>query len=122
MTPLQIAAEAWGADMPDWVRAMAVACERTSQAKVAKAIDRSGAVISNILRNKYAANTAHIEERVRGVFLDGRVMCPALGELPVNECQDWRQKAKEFALTNSQRARMYRACGRCPRNRKDHVE
>lgn len=119
MTPLDTATEAWGEGMPDWVRALAVACGKSSQARVAEALGRSGAVVSNILRNKYRADTARIEERVRGVFLDGRVMCPALGELPAHECQDWRGKSRELAMSNALRARMYRACGRCPRNAKE---
>lgn len=104
---------AWGTPVPDWVLVLAQACKRTSQNKVAAELGRSGAVISNVLRNKYAADTTRIEERVRGVFLNGCVMCPALGHLPTQECQDWRDKAATFAPGNPTRTRMFRACRAC---------
>lgn len=122
LTPLDTAVEAWGPELPDWVRALAVACGQSTQVRVAEQLGRSGAVVSQILRRKYPADMARIEERVRGVFLDGRVMCPSLGELPVHECQDWRTKARAFVPSNALRARMYRACMGCPLNRKDPAE
>lgn len=118
-TPLAIALAAWGEPLPDWVETLAIACGKTSQAQVAKQLGRSGAVISQVLRRVYPASMAGIEERVRGVFLNGTVACPALGEVPVHECQDWRDKARTFAMGNPLRLRMYRACQNCLRNRKE---
>lgn len=116
MTPDLIAAaeEAWGAPLPDWVRSLALACQRTSQSKVAAELDRSPAVVSTVLRKKYAGSYERIEERVRGLLMNGRVDCPALGQLPTHECQDWREKAKTFAAGNPTRTRMFRACRKCP--------
>ena len=115
MTDLVTAAEeAWGAPLPDWVRSLAMACQRTSQSKVASELDRSPAVISTVLRKKYAGSYERIEERVRGLLMNGRVDCPALGQLPTHECQDWREKAKTFAAGNPTRTRMFRACRKCP--------
>lgn len=121
-TPLEIAREAWGEPLPDWVETLAIACGRSSQKRVAEALGRSGAVISQVLRKSYPASMAGIEERVRGVYLNGTVACPALGELPVNECQDWREKTRIFAVGNPLRARMNRACPTCPRNKKEGGE
>lgn len=117
-SPIDVARVAWGEPLPDWVETLAIACGRSSQAQVAKQLGRSGAVVSQVLRNTYPAGTAGIEDRVRGVFLHGTVACPALGEVPVHECQDWRDKAKTFAIGNPLRLRMYRACLTCPRNQK----
>lgn len=114
-TSLDVARASWGDNMPDWVKALAMACVATSQAKVAVKLDRTGALISQILNNKYPASTENIEERVRGVYLNGQVLCPSLGPLPVNLCQDWRIKAKDFQVGNPMRIRMFRACTRCPR-------
>ena len=115
MTDLVTAAEeAWGAPLPDWVRSLAMACQRTSQSKVASELDRSPAVVSTVLRKKYAGSYERIEERVRGLLMNGRVDCPALGQLPTHECQDWREKAKTFAAGNPTRTRMFRACRKCP--------
>jgi hypothetical protein len=120
--PLEVALQHWGEGMPDWVRTLAVECGRTSQVDVGHQLGRSGAVVSQVLRNKYPADTARIEERVRGVFLDGKVDCPAFGALPLQDCQDWREKARTFEIGNPTRVRMYRACHACPRFQKEVTE
>lgn len=120
--PVETAEAAWGRPLPDWVAALARACAVSSQAQVARQLGRSGAVVSQVLRRTYAADTGRIEERVRGLFLDGRVLCPALGELPTHQCQDWRAKARQFAVGNPLRARMFRACNACPRNQSEPRE
>lgn len=117
--PLETARLAWGEPLPDWIETLALVCGRSSQAKVAKELGRSGAVISQVLRRVYSADMANIEERVRGVYLDGKLDCPALGEMPVHQCQDWREKSRAFQVGNPLRARMFRACQNCPRNRKE---
>lgn len=119
---LAIAEAAWGEAIPDWVRVMAQACARSSQADVATALGRSGGAISQVLNNKYGADTARIEERVRGLYLDGKVACPALGEIPTIRCQDWRDLSRTPVAGSPLRGRMYRACGKCPRNRKEAEE
>lgn len=106
--------EAWGSPLPDWIRSLALACERSSQSKVAAQLDRSPAVVSTVLRKKYAGSYERIEERVRGILMDGRIDCPGMGQLPSHECQDWREKARVFAPGNPTRTRMFRACRRCP--------
>lgn len=111
---IAVAEEAWGAPLPDWVRALAVACQRASQSAVAKELGRSGAVVSQVLRKKYAGSYQNVEERVRGVLLNGRVECPGLGTVPTHECQDWREKARVYAPGNPTRRRMFRACRACP--------
>ena len=112
---MDTARDHWGEGLPDWVEVLAVECGRSNAAKVAGLLDRSPAVISQVLRNKYPADLARIEERVRGVFLDAKVACPAVGAMPVQQCQDWREKARTFQLGNPTRVRMFRACNGCPR-------
>jgi hypothetical protein len=116
-TPLDIARAAWGEPMPDWVETLAVACSAkgSSQAKVADLLGRSGAMVSQVLRNIYPGDMTRIEERVRGVFMDGRVACPGMGEIATQACQDWRVKAAQVVIGNPLRQRMYRACHACPR-------
>ncbi len=116
-TPLDIARAAWGEPMPDWVETLAVACSAkgSSQAKVADQLERSGAMVSQVLRKIYPGDMSRIEERVRGVFMDGRVACPGLGEIATQACQDWREKAARVVIGNPLRQRMYRACNSCPR-------
>ena len=116
-TQLETVRAAWGEEAPDWVLILADECGRTSQAAVAKRLDRSGAVVSQVLRNIYGAGLERIEERVRGVLMEGQVSCPGLGEIPLHTCQDWREKARTFAIGNPTRVRMFHACARCPRNK-----
>ena len=78
--------------------------------------DRGGALsgrVTQILRKQYAAAMDRIEERVRGVFMDGRVECPALGAVAAHECQDWRAAARVFNSGSPQKRQMYRACRGC---------
>lgn len=116
MKPLETARAAWGPQVPDWIERLATECGRTSQSKVAAALDRSATMISQVLSKKYPGDLLAIEERVRGTYMDQTVVCPALGDLPTQECQDWRALAKEFVLVNPRRAQMFRACNRCPRH------
>ncbi|MDB5658343.1 MAG: hypothetical protein JWS10_958 [Cypionkella sp.] len=114
-TSLEVARAAWGAELPDWVETLAIVCGRTTQGRVAMQLDRSGACISQVLNMTYKADTARLEERVRGVFMDRVMDCPGLGEIGAQTCQDWRDKAPHFVMGNPLRQRMRRACNACPR-------
>lgn len=118
-TPLDIARTAWGNPLPDWIECLALECARSTQRQVAARLGRSAGLISQILRNKYPGDVAAIEDAVRGAFLGASVMCPALGELPTDECQMWRKRASSGTRTNALRVRMIGACSTCPRNQKD---
>ncbi len=52
MAALLTSLDAWGDTLPDWVRALAEACEASSQNKVAQQLGYSGALVSNVLRNR----------------------------------------------------------------------
>lgn len=116
-TPLDNARTAWGEPLPDWIETLAVACsaQGSSQSKVADQLECSGAMVSQVLRKTYPGNMTRFEERVRGVYMDGRLACPGLGEIAMQLCQDWREKAVRVVVGNPLRARMYRACNSCPR-------
>jgi hypothetical protein len=116
---VQLAREFWGDALPDWVETLAIACTRTSQNAVAAKLGRSGSVVSSVLRNKYAAGLDRLEERVRGTFMGGCIMCPALDEIPLTTCQDWRDKSRHLELGGPMRLRMFKACNACPRNAKE---
>lgn len=114
--PMQRAVTAWGTPLPDWIEALAQACQDSSQQKVAARLGRSGAVVSGVLGRRYAGDMAAIEDRVRGALMRSTVDCPALGDLPTNACADWRERSRNFSGHNALWVRMYRACLRCPRN------
>ncbi|MCB1395939.1 MAG: hypothetical protein KDJ98_08195 [Rhodobacteraceae bacterium] len=113
------ATAAWGTPLPDWIAALATACDQTSQARAATKIGRSGALVSGVLAKTYRGDMGAVEELVRGHLLSETVNCPALGVLPLHECRGWMAKARAFQNTNSLRVRMYRACHRCPRFTKE---
>ncbi|MDJ0826975.1 MAG: helix-turn-helix transcriptional regulator [Rhodobacter sp.] len=108
----------WDEPVPDWIAKLAEACAASSQAQVARKLGISGTVISQVLRRKYPGSMANVEAAFRGVYMRQIVECPALGNLPTNECLDWRRKARRFVGSNALRVQMFRACARCPLNRK----
>ena len=114
MAALSKAQEAWGENMPDWIEVLAQACDATSQNQVARRIERSAALVSNVLAQKYTGDMAAVEDLVRGVFMKQTVTCPVLGELGLQTCRKWRGRAGRFQNVNSQYVTMYRACIRCP--------
>ena len=116
--PVEIARAHWPDGVPDWVMVLAQACAETSQRQVAARLDRSPALISQVLRAKYPGDMDAIEEAVRGAWMNASVQCPALGTIPADECQAWRRKARRFVNVNALRVSMYRACARCPVNRR----
>jgi hypothetical protein len=108
---------AWGAATPDWIDALAAACDTTSQTAVAQRLGISGSAVNAVLRNRYPAETTRIEQRIRGVLMRGTVPCPVLGELASDLCLEWQGKAEAFHDTGQLRRRMFAACRRCPRSR-----
>lgn len=114
-TPLDIARAAWGEAIPAWIVMLAEECGRSSQNKVALRLNRSAALVSNVLRKKYAGDMAAVEDVVRGCFMRAVVQCPALGEISTAACRDWMAASRSYSNENSERVRMYRACRGCPR-------
>ena len=115
----QTTRDAWGAQVPDWVAELDRACALASQNRVAKKLGVSAAMISNVLSNKYTGDMARVEDLVRGHFMNGTITCPALGEIPLNKCRDWREKARNFSSANPERVMMFRACPKCPHNHRE---
>lgn len=106
---------AWGTDMPDWVRVLAEAADRTSQAKASAAIGYSAATVSYVLKATYAGDLAKVEQAVRASLMEADVVCPELGTLRLADCLDWQGKAGKYEATSSRRLLLYRACNGCPR-------
>lgn len=99
----------------DWVAVLRAECAETSQGKVASAIGYSGSVVNQVLKGVYKGDIARVELVVRGRFMGGEVMCPALGAIRADTCVDHQKRAKKFNPTNRMRTQMYRACQACPR-------
>ncbi|CUH68021.1 hypothetical protein TG4357_03345 [Thalassovita gelatinovora] len=118
-TPIEKACRCWGDDMPDWIDGLARACMDSSQNKVAKEMGYSAALVSNVLAHRYPGDMERVEAVYRGVFEKAVVDCPALGELGMDVCRNWRRKAKRLNPANSQNVMMFRACRSCPLNQEE---
>ncbi len=119
MSKMDIVREAWGIAAPDWIVALARACDATSQNKTAERVGYSASTVSSVLKGTYGGDMRTVEDHVRGVFLSETVRCPVLGALPKNKCATWRKRARSPELINTLRTTMRRACLECPRNRED---
>lgn len=110
------AAEAWG-KVPDYVIAIVKACdaEGASQNTVARQLGYSGAVISQVISNRYAGDLSAVETKARMHLMNSKVLCPAVGEISEIACSQWRDEAKQLTSSSPQRVRMFHACRRCPR-------
>lgn len=113
--------DAWGGELPEWVVALVRACDETSQNKVGKKMGYSGAVISLVLNNSYTGDMDKVEKNVVDFFMVG-VTCPTLGDITADQCLAWRVQGREPNPTSPLKSRMYHACRKCPRNRKDGPE
>ncbi|MEP9372592.1 transcriptional regulator [Mesorhizobium sp. KR1-2] len=113
-TALERARSGWGDDLPDWIEALAIACDSTSQAKAAKAMGYTPAVVSTLLRRTYAADLSRVEKAARGAFMAATVECPVLGIISAGQCV--HEQRAPFDSTSHQRVVLFRMCrsGRCP--------
>lgn len=103
--------------LPDWLEALALECDRTSQNKTAQRLGYTAGALSAVLRGKYQASTEAFEQTVRGELMRETVPCPALGEIGKQTCLKWRRQSREFRNGNSRDVMMYRACHRCALNK-----
>lgn len=110
---IETAKAAWGSDMPDWVEALARACDASSQGKVAIRLGKSGPMISQVINRRYAANYTAIENLVRGRLMLETVPCPVIGDIALDQCHH-NQRHHTSAI---ERRIFGGACPTCP-NRK----
>jgi hypothetical protein len=99
----------------DWMAVLREQCDRTSQAKVAKLLNYSAAVVNQVLKNTYKGDLVKVQRTVEGALMGMTVDCPVVGDLPRNRCLDFQKR--EFAATNHLRVQLSRACPTCPNRR-----
>jgi len=102
------ARESWGDACPDWIIALALYCDRTSQSQAGKKLGISGAAVNQVLKGRYAGRMDRIEARARGELMRATVNCPVMDEISYRQCQD--EQRRPFATTNPQRVRVFHAC------------
>ena len=114
ITNLGRAVVAWGEDMPDWVRLLAEACDRTNQRQVGERIKRSSGYISRVLRRDYAGSYDEAETLVRAAYGLENVECPVMGAIPLAGCV--RNRRRTAPPTNHLHQLWARNCPTCPLN------
>ncbi|MHC1792045.1 hypothetical protein [Solidesulfovibrio sp.] len=111
MSAASRARTAWDGMAPEWVMALAEACDLASGRAVAARLDVSTAAVSRVLGNTYG-DTAAMERRVREVLMTNRVACPVVGEISVADCR--ANQARPFTAVNPIFVQLARACRACP--------
>ncbi|MEW6125071.1 MAG: transcriptional regulator [Pseudomonadota bacterium] len=109
----------WGETPPDWILALAGACQAENQTVVAGRLGVSGSMLSGALANSYPSPLDKLEGRVRGALMGATVACPVLGEIGRDQCI--AHQAKPFSAASSVAVRLHSACKDCPnrQHRKD---
>ena len=116
MTNLEIAAAAWGADLPEWVAALAKSCDRSDQKQTAYRIGYSPPVVNQVLKRTYKGNLKRVQTAVEGALMAATVDCPVVGEIGADKCLQIQRQA--LAPTNPERVKLWRACrGGCRHSR-----
>lgn len=109
------ATDAWGEAMPDWVRLLANACDRTSQRAAAERLARSSGYVSRLLSRKYEGSYEEAETIVRAAYAGASVACPAIGDaIPLSGCV--RNRRRAGPPRNHLQQLFARHCPRCPLN------
>jgi len=110
------ALRAWGANPPDWIVALADACDKTTQGKAARDLGISAAVVNQVLGPVYKGRMDRVETRVRGEYMKAVVTCPVLGPISTRDCLAYQQA--KFRATNPLRVALHKTCPTCPNRSK----
>jgi hypothetical protein len=102
--------------VPDWITALADACDASSQGQVAKRLGVSPARVNQTLGNRYEGDLEKLEILVRGALMSETVPCPVVGDLPKNVCIEYYSRPAIGG--NALRLALEKACPACPYNRK----
>ncbi len=110
MSALAKAREAHGV-APDWIEALAAACDAATGRAVARRLGVSPAAVSRVLANAYG-DMARMERRVRGILMARAVACPVLGDIDAAACREHQDRP--YTPINPTFVRLFRACRTCP--------
>lgn len=109
MSMMDKAIAAWGEPLPDWIKALAEACDETSLRKTATKLAVSPAIVSLTVNAKRdRVKLEFVKGRVERILMITTVACPVLGDVNRNECL--QEQAAAFSAANPLRVQLYRAC------------
>ncbi|KNY35709.1 hypothetical protein [Agrobacterium sp. SUL3] len=113
---LEKARTAWGEQPPEWIIALAEACNAENQTAIGKRIGYAGSTVSQLLSNSYPGDVGRIEQLVRGALMSETVRCPVLQEIGRDICLGWQRRP--FSTASANAVRMHQACrNNCPHSR-----
>jgi len=100
---------AWSDNAPDWIIALAEACNAETQAAIGRKLSYSASTVSQVLSNTYQlGDMARVEAVVRGALMAETVACPVIGEIGRDVCQGWQKRP--FSTASANAVRMHQAC------------
>lgn len=109
----QKAGDAWGIDLPDWVKELARRADATGQKAAGAAINYSAATVSQVISNTYKGDLGCVEEMVRGAWMAAHVRCPVLGSIGRDLCL--RHQKTPLSTANPMSVRLFHTCRNgCP--------
>lgn len=115
---LEKARAAWGDPPPDWIIALAEACNADTQSNVGKRLGYSGPTVSQVLSNSYRnGDMERFETVVRGALMAETVTCVVTkDEIGRDVCLGWQKRP--FSTASANAVRMYHGCrSGCPHSR-----
>ncbi len=108
---LERALKAWGDNMPDDIKALAMACDKHSQNHIAAQIGRSTAAISCVLNNAYKGDLNAVLKDFKTWDAGIEIDCHILGKISHGLCKKTQNRKPQSASTLSMR--QWRACQKC---------
>lgn len=112
--PFSVKALAAWREVPDWVAALASACDRQSQSAVAQHIDVNAAYLSYAIRGVNFEYHSRVEDAVRARLMGETVACPVVGEIAPDICGSHRRSRLKALGPVQKRLRL--TCPTCIHN------
>lgn len=91
-----------------WIEMLDAACKASTRAAVAKRLDYSPAVVTEVLKGSYKGDLKRVQRAVEGALMQAKVECPVVGEIGQQLCVT-HQRAP-FRATNPAAVQLYHAC------------
>jgi len=91
-----------------WLKVMAEQVELYGQRAVAEKLKLSRTTVSQVLNHKYPGDMARVQKLVEGAYMNRTVLCPVLGEIPLNECLAHQSNTRTTG--SPYRIKLYKAC------------
>tara|TARA_B100001939_G_scaffold72990_1_gene61167 strand:- start:14660 stop:15037 length:378 start_codon:yes stop_codon:yes gene_type:complete len=121
MTAMEKVKEKWGEKAPEFIVVLAEACDKISQAGVAREVGISTTAVNLLLNNRYRAKLYKVERKIRSALMHETVHCPYLNtEITQKDCDTHSQS--KLTTASPQVFRHRRACLDCKNNFQNRSE